>query len=187
MKTLRMVAVVFLSLPVWLQAEPIASEEQMHEWTEPHPQLILRNLDKYVDYMRDGKVVFRVIRRTTNVKMKPTDPESLVETRLIEFVCEDKVVASVNYTDDGHTSSTVQTAEGVFFSANEGKLPGQSKWELAFHVCIPKHNYYEYVEITNKEVIAQSESDEAFAQRKAAFIKMAEKGYIRTLAEENTR
>src|SRR4051794_27971577 len=97
MKMLRIAAVVFLSAPIWLQARPIPSEEQSHEWTEPHPQFILRNLDKYVDYKRDGKVVFRIVRRTTNIKMKPTDPETLAETRFIEFICDGKVIASVGF------------------------------------------------------------------------------------------
>jgi hypothetical protein len=198
MKTMRVVAVVVLFLPCWLQAKPIPSEVQSREWTDPHAPIIIRHSDKYIDYKRDGKTVFRVIDRVTHVKVKPTDPDdpkTTATSRVIEFVFDDKVFASVAFDDEGHMTPTLQVGDGVHFSAGHQKMPEGvhlapdiPKTRSFFHVCVPKYDYYEYVEINNgKEVIAQKESDEVFAVRKPAFIKMVEKGYISTLSDDTSR
>jgi hypothetical protein len=162
---------------VSLVANPIPSESKTREWKEYNPQVLILHVDNYVDYARDGKVVFRLIERKTNIKAKPDDPDDPVITRYVEFIFDGKVFANVLYNREGRLSPTLATGGGIYFSGVQSNLPGQP-WRFVFHVCVPKYDYFEYVEIGEKGVITPPMDDQRYREFKGGMMKMADKGYL---------
>ena len=177
MKALLSILGVCFFHAVSLEANPAPSEPQTRNWKEPHPQFSILHTDHYVDYKRDGKVVFRVIERKTTVKMKADDPDASVITRHIEFIFEDKVFASVFYDGEGHLHPDLSVGEGISFSGQVANLP-KEPWKFAFWVCVPKFDYLEYVEIGEKGIVTPPVTEEQHAAMKTAFMKTAKKGYL---------
>ena len=167
----------FLHAIAWA-ANPIPSEPKTREWKEFNPQVLILHADNYVDYTRDGKVVFRLIERKTNIKAKLTDPDDPVITRYVEFIFDDKVFANVLYNNEGRLAPTLATGGGIYFSGHQTpKLPDQPS-RFVFWVCVPKYDYFEYVEIGEKRVVTPPTSDERYLAMKGEMMKTAEKGYL---------
>jgi hypothetical protein len=154
-----------------MASEVVPSPEKTREWTEKDPPkgFTITNRDRYVDYSRDGKVVFRVIQR----KIKIGGSEA--SQHFIEFVANGNVFASVPLS---HPNFVITSGDGVYISTS-GAPEERSIW-----VCIPKSEYFEYIEVKGPEVIP-NRAGNGYDAMKQAYMKIAQKGFIHPLGEEN--
>jgi len=162
------------------QAQPIASQPQAREWTEKGSPdgLAIANSDKSVDYKRDGKIVFRTVERIVTVTAKPNQQVAKATQHLIEFVADGNVFASVNLDGASALNWTVVSGTPVYFTSG---FSGGTERRF-FHVCVPKHDYYEYLEISGTEIKIPPETPDA--ARKRGFIQVTGRGFIHTLGHE---
>lgn len=183
MTTYRLLLPLLLfALRVGSQAQPIASEPQTREWTQKSPPgaLAVTNSDKYVDYKRDGKVVFRAVERTAIWTAKPDQQVAKNTLHLIEFVADGKVMASVVLDGASALSWTVISDTPVYFTSGFAKGP---EWRF-FHVCMPAHDYYEYLEVSGTKVRLIPEQPGSYDASKKGFVKMTERGFLHQLGRE---
>jgi len=139
------------------------------------PQFDIFNSDKYVAYKRDGKTVFRTIERTVTITPKDSNqPSNKANNHIIEFIADGKIFASIALNKTTVLSCDLVSVEGVYFSSGLGGLPPFDK--RFFYVCVPKWDYFEYLEITDTDVTLIPEMAEAYTSRKRAFIKRTEAG-----------
>jgi hypothetical protein len=100
-----------------------------------------------------------------------------VITHYIEFLFEDKVFASVLYDREGHLVPTLATGGGIYFWGVRSILPDEPG-RFTFEACVPKYDYFEYVEVGEKGVVTRPQSDHEYLAFKAAMMKEANKGYL---------
>ena len=172
-----------LLIPVGLLAQPTPSEVQSREWTEKSPPqgVTISNSDKYVDYRRDGKIVFRATERTVTLTWKSNQEASKATQHLIEFVADGSVFASVMLDGASALNWTVVSGKPVYFTSGSVALGEKRRF---FHVCVPHHDYYEYVEVNGTEVKLSPETADSYAASKRAFIRMTERGIMHKLGNE---
>lgn len=177
--TLRCALFAVVWAPLHVCAEVTPSEPKTADWIEPHPQFKIAHSDKYIEYKRDGKVVYRAVERTTQVSM-PSHPDDVAEpviTHLIEFIADGKVFASIGLDKGEVRAWTLNSGTGVYFSSVTTPPKGDSR---SFWVCVPKRDYFEYVDVSDSEVKPHPESDSSYTAQKRAYIKMTEEGSIKS-------
>ncbi|EDY19793.1 hypothetical protein CfE428DRAFT_2382 [Chthoniobacter flavus Ellin428] len=174
----RCVLLIFALIPIHLHAQLVPSEPKTFEWMEPHPQFKIAHSDNYVEYKRHGKVVYRTIERTTNVSMPshPGKASAPVVTHHIEFIVNGEVIASVDLEKGDAMSWTLNSGAGLQFDSGYAT---PDKGTRFFQVCVPKFDYFEYVEISGSEAKSKPQSDSDYIKQKEAFIKMTDVGAIK--------
>jgi len=178
----RIFLALLFAVSLGAQAQPIASEPQAREWTEKDPPngLAIVNSDKYIDYTRDGKIVFRTVERIVSVTAKPNQEVAKTTQHLIEFVADGNVFASVALDGASVLNWTMVSGAPVYFTSGSAGGPKRR----FFHVCVPQHDYYEYLEISGTEVKLSPETPDSYTARKRGFIQMTERGFIHKLGHE---
>lgn len=180
-----MVAVLLIPLGYKLRAvEVTVSEVQTREWTQKvspdgkGPKIL--NHDKFVDYKRDGKIIFRkIVRKQTALFPGHEEPGELAQ-HIIEFVANDKVFALMTF-DESAIISWAITSEGpVQFSGFSG-----SPSHRFFHVCFPKADYYEYLQMDGTEIKQPLLGGDNYKSVKRAMIESTEVGFINPLGRES--
>jgi hypothetical protein len=177
-----LLAVCFV--PLGSMAQAIPSQVQTREWSEKHPPrgMTLRNSDKYVDYRRDGNIVFRTVERTVTIgRAQPTDEESAkVVVHLIEFVADGNVFATVGLSGGSALNWTLNSVVPVHFTSG----PSRGAEARFFYVCVPQHDYFEYLEIKDSEVVPTPDTPQSRANLKRHYMERTAKGFVHPLGKE---
>lgn len=174
-------ALCLVILPFTLKAEPTASEPRTYEWLQTLPNdFTVHNTDTCTDYRRDGKVVYRMIDRTVTVSRKG-DISTPRDMHFIEFLADGKAFASVAIDAAATPNWQLTCAHPVHIEclpAGDVKPTGR-----AFRVCVPKLDYFEYVEVIANHVVARPMSRQMYAADKKSNFEQVERGYINTQQE----
>ena len=180
MKCYTFLLIAALLFPVYSMAAPTAAPVKIREWSENASGQIdsIVNHDKYVDYMRDGKVVFRMIERTVTVKFSNSSQTVKAATDILEFVLNGNVIASVDFNKDAKGTCEMASGAPIYFSSGS-TLDGSF-----FYICVPQENYFEYVETKGTELTFLPDS--TYEAMKATWIKKSQKGFINPLGHEET-
>jgi len=171
---------VFL-FPLMLRAEPTVSEPKKHTWlvTRPPQGFSIENNDTCVEYSRDGKVVYRTIERVVTVKKNDGSGGSTSpKTWSIEFVANGKAFASVSVDQAATPVWQISCGHPIHFEclpAGNVRPTGR-----AFRVCVPKLDYFEYVELIDNKIVMKPMGTKEYEALKSYGIKMVEQGYIDT-------
>jgi hypothetical protein len=187
MKVWLTIALAVLLSSTAFPVDPTPTEVKTREWKEFHPQFDIRNLDHYVDYTRAGKVVFRTIERTVTI----TDPNSKSDQgakaaqHIIEFVADGKVFATIGLDKANALSWTVITDAPVEFSSGFAGIPSYNR--RFFYVCVPKLDYFEYLEVSGTDVKSPPRTDEEYQKLKSGQIKWMAPGYVHELDHPEPR
>ena len=179
-----MVAVLLFPLGCKLQAAELAvSEVQTREWTEKVPRPDgprIFNSDKFVDYKRNGKLVFRKIVRKQAVAFPPDFKEFRddLEGHHLEFVADGKVFATVTFDRTKVLSWLVNSGGPVYFTTFG------SPDRRVFEVCVPQADYFEYLELNGTDIKQSFLSGDSYTQMKRAMMEIAARGHIHPLEKE---
>lgn len=183
-----MVAVLLIALRCPLRAtELTVSEVQTREWAQkvPGPQgPRIFNSDKFVDYKRGGKLVYRVITRKATAGFPPDfkkEPRLDLETHHLEFVADGKVFATVTF-DETRVGSWFVSSGGPVQFLNMGATNGRGR---VFQVCYPQGDYFEYLELDGIAVKPSPQSGDSYTQTKRAMIESATRGHVHPLEKED--
>jgi hypothetical protein len=174
-----LLALCITLLPFALRAEPTAAEPRTYEWLQTLPgDFIVHNQDTCTDYRRDGKVVYRLINRSSYVSHKSDRAAQPVNTHLIEFVANGKAFASVAI--DAAATPNWRLTCGYPLYVECGGAGDMTPTGRAFRVCVPKLDYFEYVEVIANHVVDKPMSAEVYAANKKYGFEQVERGYINT-------
>jgi hypothetical protein len=178
-------AVLLFPLGCELQAADLTvSEVQTREWTQKIPRPDgprIFNSDKFVDYKRNGRLVYRKIVRKQATAFPPDFKKVFrddVEQHSLEFVADGKVVATVMFDQTKVLSWLINSGGPVYLTALG------SNGRSVIQVCIPQADYFEYLELNGTEVKPSPQSGDAYTQGKRAIIEEAAQGHIHLLEKE---
>jgi len=180
MKMGILLAMAVLLTSVAFSADPTPVEAKTRESKEFHPQLNIRNIDRYVDYTREGKVVFRTIERTVVETDLKGGPVASGVQHIIEFVADGKVFADVWLDGPNALNWDVVTNIAVEYKSGYAGV-AETERRRFINICLPSADYFEYLEVNGINIRPGTLSPDAYQRFKNAEMERMKSGYLHEL------
>jgi len=110
---------------------------------------------------------------------KRDQPITRVSQHLIEFVADANVFAMMGLDQASALNWNLTSDTPVHFSSGLSERAG---WRF-IHVCVPKYDYYEYLEVKGTEIKMPLAGKDSYLGAKRDFFRATEAGYIHKLKD----